>query len=308
MIDHYLDMFATIFAAAGRGFSQLELEQARKLFGQKLSEAFAASSRSNIVVEYGAVESQGIQFKLAIQVHTVSDAYENWLRNRSPPLFGIHADARVLTLAENISDPKFAPVLDIGAGTGRNSIALARRGHPVDAVELTPKFAQMLLAEASKEKLVMRVIQQDVFQVMNQLRRDYRLIILSEVVSDFRNVTQLRQLFELAAEALAIGGELVFNAFLAMQGYTPERSAREFSQQCYSTIFTRAEIEQAATGLPLKPVSDESVHDFEKENLPEGAWPPTGWYEDWVLGLDIYGVKRNQSPVEMRWLVFRKPT
>jgi len=41
-------------------------------------------------------------------------------------------------------------VLDIGGGTGRNTLALARRGHPVDVVEMTPKFADIIRAEAER--------------------------------------------------------------------------------------------------------------------------------------------------------------
>ena len=36
----------------------------------------------------------------------------------------------------------------------------------------------------------------------------------SEVVHDFRTTKQLRAMFELAAQCLARGGRLVFNAFL----------------------------------------------------------------------------------------------
>ena len=75
--------------------------------------------------------------------------------------------------------------------------------------------------------------------------RDYQLILLSEVVSDFRTTQQLRSLFELAAQCLAPGGRLVFNAFLPREGYTPDQAAREFGQQMYTTIFTRDEMSTA---------------------------------------------------------------
>jgi len=58
--------------------------------------------------------------------------------------------------------------------------------------------------------------------------------------------------------------------------------------------------------LPLKLVSDESVYEFEKANLPAAAWPPTGWYEGWVSGQDVFDVEREMSPVELRWLVYKK--
>ncbi|MGH3562058.1 MAG: class I SAM-dependent methyltransferase, partial [Mycobacterium sp.] len=238
---------------------------------------------------------------------TVEAAYENWVATRQPPLFGTEPDARVWALAGEAADPRTSRVLDIGAGTGRNALALARRGHPVDVVEMTPKFADIIREQAQQESLAVHVIQRDVFANVNDLGWDYQLIVLSEVVSDFRTTQQLRDVFELAAQRLAPGGRLVFNAFLAGQGYTPDDAARELGQQTYTTIFTGDEMTSAVAGLPLQLVADDSVYDYEETHLPDGAWPPTGWYADWVSGLDVFDVERESSPVEMRWLVYQKP-
>jgi protein-L-isoaspartate O-methyltransferase len=118
--------------------------------------------------------------------------------HREPPLLGTEPAARVWTLANETADPATHPVLDIGGETGRNTLALARRGHPVDVVEMTPKFADTIRADADRESLNVRVTQRDIFTTDDDLRRDYRMIVLSEVVSDFRTSQQLRALFELA--------------------------------------------------------------------------------------------------------------
>ena len=206
-----------------------------------------------------------------------------------------------------------ARVLDIGAGTGRNALALARRGHPVDVVELTPKFAEILRAEAYKQLLDIRVIDRDIFDTMDDLEKDYQLILLSEVISDFRSAQQLRAVFELAAECLGPGGNLVFNTFMPRRGYLSDaavdelaQAARELGQQVYTGIFTGEEIDDASAGLPLQLMTNDSVFEYEKANLPSGHWPPTGWYADWVSGLDVFDVTREQSPIEMRWLVYQK--
>ena len=141
----------------------------------------------------------------------------------------------------------------------------------------------------------------------NDLRSDYRLIVLSEVVSDFRTTQQLGDVFDLADRCLAPGGRLVFNAFLARHGYIPDDAARELGQQVYTTIFTQDELASAAARLPLELVADDSVYEYEQTHLPEGAWPPTGWYAAWVSGLDLFDVEREASPIEMRWLVYKKP-
>lgn len=97
-------------------------------------------------------------------------------RHRQPPLFGTEPDARVWALAGEAADPRSCRVLDIGAGTRRNSLALARRGHPVDAVEMTPIFAADIRAGAHREALDARAIRRDVFAGGDSLRSDYQLI------------------------------------------------------------------------------------------------------------------------------------
>jgi precorrin-6B methylase 2 len=272
----------------------------------QLAVAFAASPRSEIVITYDSPMGLTVNYHVKAQWSSLEAAYDNWMATRQPPLFGTEPDARVWALATAATDPTDFPILDVGAGTGRNALPLARRGHPVDAVEQAPMFAATIRQEAERESLSVRVIERDVFATTNDLRRDYRLILLSEVASDFRSSDQLRGVFALAAECLVPGGLLVFNTFLARDGYTPDAAARELGQQCYTAIFTRAEIAAAAAGLPLDLESDDSVYDYEKSHLPATAWPPTSWYEGWVGGQDVFDVPREASPIDMRWLVYRK--
>jgi SAM-dependent methyltransferase len=274
----------------------------------QLAEAYANSPRSNIVISLDAPVGTVLNYHVKAEWWTVEGAYENWLSTRKPPLFGTEPDARVWALASQAPEPTLHRVLDIGGGTGRNSLALARRGHPVDVVEMTPKFAELIRADAEKESLNVRVIERDIFATEDDLRRDYGLILLSEVVSDFRSAQQLRAVFELATQCLVGGGHLVFNAFLARPGYSPDDAARELGQQCYTTIFTAEELSSAASGLPLQLIADDSVYEYEMAHLPQGAWPPTSWYADWVSGRDVFDLPREECPIEMRWLVYQKPS
>ena len=171
---------------------------------------------------------------------------------------------------------------------------------------MSAKFADIIRAAAERDSLRLRVMNGDVFETMDGVRRDYQLIILAEVVPDFRTTDELHGIFDLAADCLAPGGLLVFNAFLARQGYTPDDAALELGQQCNTMIFTRDELNAAASGLPLDVISDESACEYEKAHLPDGAWPPTSWFDGWANGLDVFDVESEDSPVELRWLVYRK--
>ena len=294
------------FAALGVEFNPEQIAHLRTALESQLAAAWAASPRSEIVITYEAPVGLTVHWQVKPQWSTVDTAYDAWVATREPPYFGTAPDARVTALAAEAGDPAGCPVLDLGAGTGRNALALARRGHPVDAVEMTATFAAILRDEAARESLAVRVLERDLFAALDDLRHDYGLVLLSEVASDFRTTAQLRRMFEVAAECLAPGGRLVFNAFLPRIGYAPDAAAREFGQQVYTTIFTYPEVAAAAAALPLKFVADDSVHDYERKNLPDGAWPPTSWYADWVSGLDVFDVPRHESPIEMRWLVYRK--
>lgn len=308
MIDEYMRMCDAIFTAVGRKFTPEQLDTCRGIIAEQVAIAYEQSPRSNIVITIDAPVGTVLNYHVRAEWYTLDGAYSTWLSTRQPPLFGSHPDARVWALAGEATDPAGFPVLDIGAGTGRNALALARRGHPVDAVEMTADFADAIRADAERERLGVRVLTGDIFATTDALRDDYRLILLAEVVSDFRTTQELRSVFELAAARLAPGGRLVFNAFLARDGYEPDSAARELGQQVYTSVFTRDEMAAAAAGLPVDLVADDSVYEYEKANLPDGAWPPTGWYANWVSGQDLFDLDRERSPIEMRWLVYESRT
>lgn len=306
LLSDYQALCDRTFAALGVEFSPEQRHQLRDVLSTQLTVAWNASPRSEIVISYKAPVGLTISYEVTPYWQPLGSAYDSWVTTREPPFFGGLPDARIWALANETENPSMLPVLDVGAGTGRNALALAHRGHPVDAVELSRQFAAILQAEAAKRSLPIRVIQRDVFEASTDLRHDYALVIASEVASDFRSPTELRMLLELAAAHLAPGGHLVFNVFLAQSGYHPDAAARELGQQVYSAIFTRDELNSAARELPLELVSDESVFDYERKNLPTGEWPPTDWYANWARGLDVFDLPPQASPIEMRWLVWRK--
>lgn len=302
----YVELCRRVFAASGRGFRSDEAERARCVILAKLEEAFARSARSRVEISFQAGPGRPLGFVIEEDFASLTDAYERWIGTTDGPLFGAHPDARVLALVDGCEDRSAYPILDFGAGTGRNALALGGLGHPVDAVEITPKFADILAEAATKEQAGVRVVREDVFVSRGRLRRDYQLVVASEVAPDFRGVSELKKLFELASDVLVPGGRLVFSVHLCARGYSPEKAARELSQQCYSCLFTPSEVARAASGLPFVLVSNDSVCDFEKTHLPAPFWPPTPWYENWTCGLDVYETTRSDCPVEMRWLVFEK--
>lgn len=305
-IDAYQDLCTETFCALGVVFSEDQVHQLRGVLAEQLAIAYAASPRSEIIITYDKPVGSQVNYFVKAQWASLDAAYDQWVATRESPYFGTEPDAFASTLLENVTDPSSFAVLDVGAGIGRNSLAFARRGFPVDAVELSPKFVEILRRDSKREKLDVRVIGSDVFAASEELRRDYQMVLVSEVVSDFRSTDQLREVFELAARSLAPGGLLVFNSFVARVDYMPDDAAIQLAQQCYSAIFSRSDISAAFAGLPFVLEREESVVEFEKANLPAGSWPPTKWFEAWASGQDVFDVAREASPIELRWFVFRR--
>ena len=307
MLDDYVTRFEQVFAAMGRRLNEAERQHSRGVLAEQLGIAFSKSQRSSIIMSYSAGVAMPLRYSVTAQHPDLSATYEHWVDTRKPPFFGAHADAKVLAVAREATNAVDCPVLDVGAGTGRDALAVARLGHTVDAVELTPKVVEILRDTAAQESMPLRVICEDVFRSSGLLRRDYWLIIVSEVVSDFRSVAEWRALLELAARHLRNGGKLLVNVFVAHNGLCVEDLAtREFAQQVFSFFMTPAELAAATRGLPLELVPSASVDDYERGNLPADAWPPTPWYEEWVSGQDIFDLPREASPVTLMWLVLEK--
>ena len=305
MLDDYVALVQNTFSSVGVDFSAGNSAQLRDILATQLAQAQAASPRSEIVISYEIPVGLTASYHVRAQWNSMEQAYSTRVASREAAA-GAHPDARVCALAEGAADPTKFPVLDVGAGTGRNTLALARRGHPVDALETTEAFTAIIGAAARREGLQVRVLNHRSPETVAAIRRDYRLIVLSEVVCDFRTTEELRGMFELAAQRLAPGGHLVFNVFLARGGYQPDAAAMELGRQCATMMFTYPQLATAAAGQPLDLVAADSVYEYEKANLPTGAWPPTSWYADWVSGLDVFDVPRGESPIELRWMVYRK--
>ena len=307
LLDVYMARFAALFEALGKGFTDPELLDLRALVATRLVDGFRESphARFHLSWEPQAPPDHGVNYKVWLDTATVQEQYEHWAATKTPPLFGVNADGKVLDLAARYLDPGTAPALDLGAGTGRNALPLARAGHPTHAVELTAAFVTALRESAAAEALPVTALEGDVVRGELDLPGDhFALIVCSEVTSHFRGVADLRALFARVASWLRPGGTFVVNCFVAADDHVLTELERQVSEVTWSSVFTRAELADVCSGLPLVVISDEDAHDYERAHQP--TWPPTGWFADWARGFDLYNLKPALPPVAMRWLTFRR--
>lgn len=309
LFEHFTTQVRELFAALGRVFNDADAEHLRGVLKGQLERAYAVSPYSRVVVRYQTEPPPGtaMHYDVQIELSSVADEYAQWVKLRTPPYFGVHPDAKVLECAHSLGPPAEVPVLDVGAGTGRNTLPLARAGFPTDAVELSPALVSVLRADVEKERLAVRVFEGSALGELGVPSAHYRLLFMAEVIaSHIRSVEEIRLLVEGAARALAPGGLFVFNAFVAKDGYRPDPVSRELSQALWCNLFTKADLSAAFQGQPFELVSDESTHDFEHEHQPADGWPPTGWFVAWARGHDLFDLPSGRAPIELRWLVYRR--
>jgi SAM-dependent methyltransferase len=308
LVDYYLEGLDQIFTSLGKQFSEEEIQQLRHNLISQLEQGFRASPHSYIVLRYDPSDNGGISYNISTVVSTMAEQYNSWLSTRQTPLFGSQPDAKLIEVVKQIPGrPQDIAVLDIGAGTGRNTLPLARMGYAVDALELTPAFADQIKEAAQAENLAIRVYNADILSPLARMAPAYySLIFASEVVSHFRTADEIRLLLAKVCDGLHSGGGFLFNTFVAIDGYEPDQMTRELSQINWSTIFTRRDIQTAMDGLPLTLIEEVPVYDYEKSHTPPEAWPPTGWFENWSLGRDLFWLPDHRPPMELRWLVCRR--
>jgi SAM-dependent methyltransferase len=311
LLDLYMDRLKTLFDNFGKSFTVDELAHLRSLLTEKLDQGFKLSPLSKLIFRYEPSQSPtiGITYNINFAVGSITDQYNNWAITKQPPLFGSHADAKavaVLTqLQKTLKKTQSLKVLDIGAGTGRNSLAIARMDCKVDALELTPAFVEQIQTQAQTESLSVTAILGDILDPLTRLKPSaYNFVLCSEVTSHFRDANQLRLLLAKTCDYLQHGGLFLFNLFMSIDGYSPQPLEREMAEVAWSTFFTPPELLAAAEDLPLEIMSNESVLEFEKTHLPDGAYPPTGWFENWAMGRDAFLVEN--PPIHLRWVLCKR--
>lgn len=309
LLEHYVKIFEQLWDSIGRKFAPAELDEFRASLSDALTRGYAASASAKVVVSYECdpQPKRSVTWRVVAMAGTLEEEYADWVRTRTLPLFGGNPDAKVMDVARSLGSPVGVSVLDVGAGTGRNALPLAREGFAVDALEPAPALVELLAEAARAEGLPIRIVTGNVLdEGLTLPRSDYRLVVLSEVVSHFRGASQLATLFRVASASLAPGGLLLFNAFLAESGYKPEELARQLSQTMWCTLFTRRDLDVALEGLPFERLADEPAAAYEREHLPDGHYPSTGWFEGWSGGQDLFDLPEDRAPMELRWLLYRK--
>ncbi|HEY0463417.1 MAG TPA: class I SAM-dependent methyltransferase [Polyangiaceae bacterium] len=305
MADEFSARLTSVWATLGRTLSSQEREHLHHGLRAALTQGYEESPNGALLVSWEASPSGPVSYTAELHPQSLKERYDDWAEALTGSMFGAAPDAKVMSLSSTLGDG--APVLDLGAGTGRNALALAAQGHPTDAIELVPAFCEMIRASAAAAALPLRVFEADILSEQLRLEQArYQLAFASEVLTHFETADQARALFVKLADALAPGGLLLFNTFLGRNGYEPDRLAREVGHVWFASIFSRRDLSFLVDELPFELVSDESVFEFEKAHTDPSAWPPTAWFESWSQGSNVFDLPPGKAPIDLRWLLYRR--
>jgi SAM-dependent methyltransferase len=309
LCEHYFAKLMQLFEALDRRLEPVERASMLSSFRERLERGFAVSPYARFVFAYRPSESNplALDCEISILAPSLEEQYQDWLQNTGATQpFGKHPDAMVVHTAEALAGAREVRILDVGAGSGRNALPLARAGHAVDTIEPVPALAHALREAAGAEGLVVRVFEQDIFAELGELSSQrYDLIVLSEVTPHFSQQELERALPRLAS-VLAPDGTLLFNAFVARTGYQPNTIAKETAQSVWSTFFTRKELDGITSPLGLRLSRNEACVSYERLHAPVDAWPPTTWYVNWAQGHNLFSAAGVDAPIELWWLAYSK--
>jgi 2-polyprenyl-3-methyl-5-hydroxy-6-metoxy-1,4-benzoquinol methylase len=308
LLEHATQRVVGLFASLGRPCSQDGINSLRTLIKRAMEEGYQKSADARVVVAVEAPEGKAANYEVGLRILTTEERYKTMQAIRPPPLFGKVPDAMVLNTAGSLGEASQTRVLDVGAGTGRNAIPLAGLGHPVTAVEGLSEFAEQLRTVATESQLPISVVDKDFLAPETLVESGaYRLVVVSEVLTHFRRVENIRAAFSKFADALSPGGVVVANAFVASHWYKPDPLAKQIGEMCWSCFYTPAELNFITAELPFEKIADEPALDYEREHLSKEDWPPTTWFENWANGRNVFETNPGMSaPIELRWLVFRR--
>lgn len=308
MLDYYMNVVEKLFSHLGRPMPRERQQQFSQMLQKKLAEGYNIYATAMLVIQYELLKSpeKGMACQVILRTPTLGEHYKSWVDHRKPPLFGSYPDAKVLATVAEFGENS-TKILDVGGATGRNALPLARMGHYVDVLELTPVFVEQLQTAIATENLSINVIKGDILDPLIRLRPAfYQLAIATEVVSHFRDVEDLRLFLAKMSDFICSGGLLLFNIFLTVNEYVPDKLVQDTAQLCWSTLFTSEELTKAMEGLPLVSVSNELVIEYERQHLPKTEWPPTSWFESWATGRDVFPLANGKPPLELRWILCRR--
>ena len=191
---------------------------------------------------------------------TIREAYNAWAdqydtnQNRTRDLEGA-------ALRETLQNIPFKSCLEIGCGTGKNTVWLAQKAAHVTAVDLSEEMLVRAKAKVSDAHVAFK--KADILQNWSFIEHAYDLVTFSLVLE---HIEYLAPIFKKAADALQPGGYLYLGEVHPFKQYTGSKARFDTSEgqqvvTCYNhhlSDFVQAGKESNLTLVDVKEYFDEN--------------------------------------------------
>ena len=165
----------------------------------------------------------------------------------------------------------FSRVLDVGTGTGRHALKLARQGMSVTAIDQSPQMLAVARQTAQREGLSLDFRLHSLEHDLPFEAHQFDLLICALTLSHVPNLVRVLQEF---ARVLQVGGYLLitdFHPVHTIYGWKTAFRRAEVTYQLPTVGYTRDDYLEAITvsGLTILEVADILVGDAPDGYLPE---------------------------------------
>jgi SAM-dependent methyltransferase len=162
--------------------------------------------------------------------------YENFEDYDSEP-YVQNTKAEIDFIDKNLGGSKPKRVLDIGCGTGRHSLELARRGYSVCGVDLSEELLETGIEQAQQEGLDVEFIQGDARKLKFNKAFDAVIILCEGGFSLVETDAMDRQILAGATRALRSGGRLFLTAPSAAFMFAKQPDNENFNAITFREVF-----------------------------------------------------------------------
>ena len=135
-------------------------------------------------------------------------------------------DEQIAFLVDLLSLQGHERILDLACGFGRHALALARRGHPVVGVDITPAYVEEACRQAGEESLDAQFLCADLREVVYINEFDVVLNLADGAIGYLEDDAENLKIFGRVASALKPGGKHVMEVCSGdyAQRHFPHRS------------------------------------------------------------------------------------
>jgi ubiquinone/menaquinone biosynthesis C-methylase UbiE len=144
------------------------------------------------------------------------DLFDNYARTYDKESFTQGTIGEVDFIEQEINFDKTKKILDIGCGTGRHAIELAKRGYKVTGIDLSESQLQRASEKAKEAGVDVRFIQSDAREI--NFKHEFELVIMiCEGAFPLMETDEMNyKILENAANALKSGGRIIFTTLNAL--------------------------------------------------------------------------------------------